>query len=257
MDVAVALIIFVFACAGYLTGVLGQALALVSLLAAYLVSIPAGRAVTGLLVARMGFGPSVAYVLGRALAGTLIYISLACFAHAVNRRYGRDEQGEMKAWNRRWGAALGAIKGLALAFLALCVVDAFQAGVETSAPRAYYAYRRSLSRHIVSRMNPLADLALVEDVKAIQLVASNPEAVVRLRDKLNATEFLAHPKLRAVVEDESVAQAVRSGNYGQMLAHGKVRALMEDEEFLGLARRLRVMKAVREVAVELKLNQRR
>ncbi|MBM4045161.1 MAG: CvpA family protein, partial [Planctomycetes bacterium] len=243
-----------FACAGHLTGVLGQAMALVSLLAAYFLSIPAGRALTGLLVTRMGFGPSVGYLLGRALAGTLIYMSLACFAHAVNRRYGLDEQGEMKPWNRRWGAALGAVKGLALAFLALCVLDAFQAAVETAAPRAYYAYQRSLSRHVVSRTNPLAELSVVEDVKAIRAVASNPEAVARLQSRLNVAELLAHPKVKALAEDETLAEAIRSGNYPQVLTNGKVRALMEDEEVIALAQRLDVMKSIREVAVELKLN---
>jgi len=230
IDVIAICVVLGFTLAGFLSGILRTSLWVVALLVAYFASVRVTAPFAHLAGAVASLPAGTAHVLGRVAAGIAIYVSLVVFARIADRKVGRFNSGVLKRWNRNGGALAGLVFGTLLVFCGLCVADALlKASPESEAFFARKA-RASRLRALVSPINPADRFLITDFLRLLSAVKQDPVLLEKLKEQEEYRVFLENPKVKAVLEDEQLMEAIRAGNWSEVLAHERTRALLKDEE---------------------------
>jgi len=237
---------------GYYSGALRQVLRLGCLVSAYAFSWIVAWPIDRLLCERFRFSPSVSYAFSRCVGGILVYIAASFVAELINRRIGSDKAGSVHPWNRKAGAALGALKGLLLVAIVLFLLDCFPDAVNARWPTLSAQMQSSVSGRIASAVNPVADLPVVDDVRAIRETASNPELAERVGRDPRVRRLLEHPKIVGILQDPDIAEALTKRRFTNVLRNPKVREIAHDADVRRIIRETDLFEAIRSATGELR-----
>ena len=234
LDLVVVLIVLVVAMVGYLRGILREVLMLLALLVTY----PASTALAPLLtrpVCEIGdLSDAVGYTVARIVGGLLIFMSLGLAVKIADKRFGHTQEGKVAPWNRWLGLAGGALVGMLLGFVVLCVADAFYKLHPSSENWLARAASRSWLRGAVDQSNPANRLLIADTLTMMEDVNKNPDRREEFQSQKIIQDLLAQPTIRAVIEDEELMDAIRRRDIRRAASDDKIHALLNDPE----ARRL-------------------
>jgi uncharacterized membrane protein required for colicin V production len=215
---------------GYLRGALRNVLGLAAFTIAYFASAPFGNSLGAWMAGHWQLSAGSGYILGRCGAGLAIYVSLQISARLANRRFGQDETGVTRAWNRNLGALMGLAYGLALVLVVVFLADSLhKAGVRSGFVQGVSG---SWLDRQVSAYNPADRFMLTDTLKLLRDARDDPRALERLRQQPQVQALLDRPDVRAVLEDKGLAEAIQEGNYSRVLSNPRLGALLKDREFM-------------------------
>jgi uncharacterized membrane protein required for colicin V production len=229
---------------GFLRGALRDVLGLAALMVAYIVSEPFGRTIGEWLAGRYRLSAGGAYVLARVGAGLAIYVSLKVSAAVANRRFGEDETGVTRHWNRNLGAALGLLYGLVLVLIVVFMADSLhkagmQGGFVDMVSNSWID--RSLSPY-----NPADKFLLTDTLALLRKARQDPAVLERLHQDPAIRALMDRPDVRAVLDDRDLAEAIRNGDLPRVLQNENLKKLLEDKELMRRLLSPEVRKAIRD-----------
>jgi uncharacterized membrane protein required for colicin V production len=250
IDIILVVVVFFLGVRGYLRGAVLSLLGLAALVVAVIASAPLGPIVGRSLAAQSHLSLGSSYLLGRILAGVAIYIPAIVLAHIVDRRVGRDEEGELRSWNRSLGVLGGLLSGVVIALLLLFVLDVAVKVLPAGEGWLMEASRTSLLRRAVSPHNP-ADRFLVTDLlKVLRVAQDDPDVLRQLRQTEAFRRLLAHPDVQPLLEDEGLARAVRDQQLERILENENLRRVLADRELRRMIFSPEMRQAIRDVLAE-------
>ncbi len=230
LDVLVIVIVLVFALLGFLRGILHGGLMIGALVLAYFASAalqtPLGGVVRSLHLVPSG----LAFPVGRAVGGLLVFVSLAFAAHLADKRIGRTRQGMVVSWNRNLGALVGMLFGAGLSFCILCSADAFYKAYPDS--EGWWTKRAGESqlRKLVTPINPADRWLLTDSLKLVRQVKEHPEKVGEVGENEVFQKLMDAPVIKAILDDEDLMDAFGRRDLKRIASDKKVRDLLSDPE---------------------------
>ena len=235
---------------GYLRGALRDVLGLAALLVAYLASEPFGRTLGVWIAGHWQTAAGRAYILARVGAGLAIYVSLKISAAVANRRFGQDETGVTRPWNRNLGAVLGLVYGLVLVLIVVFLADSMhkagiQGGFVDSVSKSWIDQR-------LSPYNPADRFLLTDVLTLLQKARQDPDVLQRLRQDPTVQAIMDKDDVRAVLDDQDLAEAIRNGDVRQVLENEHLKRLLQDKELMRQVLSPEVRKAIRDAVTESK-----
>jgi len=229
-DLIVILLVLACVVAGYLRGVLLDALAFAALLIAWTASARLGPGLGQALVGGPDTSALRGYLVGRIVAGLLIYASLRICASLVSRKFGRTRRGITHGWNRKLGALSGFLFGALLALAVLLGADTLLKVYPDASGAVAASARSSRLRRLVSAHNPADRYLLTDALRLLRVAAQNPEVLSELGTEERIQQVLNQPDIRSVMQDEELQKAVRRGDLDAVLNNPNLRRLLESKE---------------------------
>jgi len=215
---------------GYLRGALRNLLGLAALAIAYAASAPFGRTLGAWTAGHWQLSAGSAYILARVGAGLAIYVSLKISAAVANRRFGQDETGVTRRWNRDLGAVLGLVYGLVLLLIVVFLADSLhKAGMEGS---FVGSVSNSWLGSRLSTYNPADKFMLTDVLKLLRDAREDPEVLQQLKQDPQVQTLLVRPGVRAVLDDQELADAIHQGDYGRVLNNPNLKDLLKDKDLM-------------------------
>ena len=231
---AVALVL-AFALVGFLRGILRQALSAGAVAAAYLASAVLGGPLAAMVLKWREMSSGMAYMVGRVIGGTVVFVSLSIAVRLADKRFGRTRHGVLQPWNRNLGALAGLLFGAVLAVSLLCVADAAYKAMPESQSPLVKAAGFSYFRTWITGHNPADRFLITDSLKFARMVHANPEAMQKLSERSEIQELFDAPAIQAVVTDEElmaqIDEAVKNNDPAQLLkiaGNEKIRNLLSD-----------------------------
>ncbi|MEW6357515.1 MAG: CvpA family protein [Planctomycetota bacterium] len=236
LDIFCVLVLAFLAITGYWAGVIRQVLLIACLIGSFALSQGAVGPVNRLIASRSTLSPSAAYVLSGFVAWLVVYAVLRLIAFYIDRVIGKDRLGQVRSWNKKLGAVLGAVKGLILVSIILCGLDvALGVAVqEGKAGALHQMYQSSYSGALMSKINPLAKWRVADRVHTLIEVARNPAMLKGMENEAHIRKIIDHPKVRAVTQNPQLELAVRKRDFLAIWLNKDVQALLSDPEIAKL-----------------------
>ncbi|NOZ22950.1 MAG: CvpA family protein [Planctomycetes bacterium] len=236
LDIFCVLVLAFLTITGYWAGVIRQVLLLACLIGSFALSREAVGPINRLIAPHTALSPSASYVLSGFLAWLAIYVILRLIAFYIDRVIGKDRIGQVRPWNKKLGAALGAVKGLILVSIILCGLDvALGVAVqEGKAGTLYRMYQSSYSGALMSKINPLAKWRVADRVHTLIEVARNPAVLKGMENEAYIRKIINHPKVRAVTQNPQLDLAVKKRDFLAIWFNKDVQALLSDPEIARL-----------------------
>lgn len=258
MDLTILIVVLIFGILGYLKGIVKQALDLVAIVLAYLLSAPVAQKITQDFVSKrqdspdlvqeaQSLAPTVVYVTSRLITGLVVYIILRIVFRFLNRRLGFDQQGGMKPWNKKWGALLGGVKGLIAMFIFLCIVDGWPQAFAGKRPDLHAGLKESHAEWFVSELNPVRRFGIAERTRLLRLALKDPEAWEAAQDDPTVRPILEHPSVKQLMEDPEFVEAAQNRDLKAIFKNPNFKALFKDEELMTLLRQVDIEAVTRKM----------
>ena len=245
VDIIIIAVLLVCAVFGYASGALGQVFGVASLVIAYLLSGPIGSIVARILV-RRGRPPSVAAVMGAVLAGLVVFTVAKILFWFINARLGR-EGGQVKSWNRKWGALLGALKAFVVVWLLVCLVAA-ASGLQYRLPWDLpgLVNQSKIASWMADTYNPVAEMRVITTMRKLREISKNPEALKHLTQNTQVADFIE--KLQEAVvkryQEDKLPEGVEEGDPAAVIAAARLRDFLNDGKVLDALLKIDIEMAV-------------
>ncbi|MFP4029364.1 MAG: CvpA family protein [Candidatus Brocadiia bacterium] len=230
LDFFVIIIILGFAGIGYLRGILRESLTVGALIVSYFAGAVLAPPFAELVMLIRPLNPGVAYAIGRAAGGLLAFFSLAVTARIADQRIGRGSQGIPVFWNRFLGLLGGFGLGCGLAIFLLCVADALEKAYPASDSWQVRVARKSRLANLVSAYNPADRLLLIDYVRLLNEVSSDPNSVEELKQEDMFRQLLERDLIQEILADDELMEAIRTRELAEVARDPRIRQLLRDEE---------------------------
>ena len=211
--------VVLFGLLGLITGFLSQLFSIAALTAAWFLSRPAGAVVADFIRARSDTGESTAYVLGRLIAGLVIFMAAKILFHVVNHFVGKAP-GSIKATNRMLGGLFGGAKAFIIAWILLCLVAALPELFQRKKPDVRAMLQGSLMNRAVEAYNPAKESRIVVATRGlVKMLTQDPRSLERLKDNPEVAELISVIERKAAerVQDQEALEKIRSGDLSPLL----------------------------------------
>ncbi len=253
LDFVVLLVVFLCAFRGYQRGAIRNVLELLALVIAWFASGPLWFVAGNLLIAEAGWSHTIGYLVGRLIAGCVIYVPLLVGAWYVDRRIGRTPEGAVRDWNRGLGTSFGLLAGIIFGLFVLFLADAVVQGFPESPGTLIGIARRSFLRKTVARVNPARRFMVTDVLELLSAAKRDPKVLERLARDPQIRALTEHPTLRALQDDPEFAAALKDRRIGDVLQNEKLGALLSDKELLAAIVSPETRTAIREAVLAARL----
>jgi membrane protein required for colicin V production len=241
LDLGLLALACVFAVFGFFSGAARQVAQLAATVVAYLVASPAGKVLAPLVAAQAQLSLALASVLSIGFVFLLVYFVGRFALTVLLRRVLSGGEGGVSLVDRLAGAALGAVKLLALAYLALCAAAFLEASVSVAGRRLQLTPKGSVAMDLARQNNILlwAQFPAARQLQALSKLSTDPQAVQRLQKD---------PSFQALLSDERVKKVLSSPSLRRALETGDVPALLQSEGLLQLLQDPKVLEQLEMVS---------
>jgi uncharacterized membrane protein required for colicin V production len=228
LDLILAVIFLLCFIYGTLRGFLLQAVALAALLVGLCASWLA-TSITGVLFT--SGAPYASFL--NAVLGILVFV----LSYGVILRRGKKLiRARALAFSkgfadRTMGGIFSLVKGLVVVLLVIWYLDCIQAAFREAHPRAGEIWDESLGIRWARRYNPIAGLTPMLRIKGFLAAVRYPEARSRLQGQAAYARMMAHPRYRALRDNDEIAEAMIQGHWITVLRDERLRALAADRAF--------------------------
>jgi len=222
--------VMVFGLLGYTRGILRQGLTVAALVASYFASALLAAPLAGWVPEDWQVTDAMAHVIGRALGGAMVFVSLSLASHLIDKRIGRTQSGVPVPWNRNLGGLAGVAFGLLLAFCGLCLADAYRKAYPASDGWWARAIDASYFRRQVQLMNPADRFLITDSLKLIRRARNNPEALKKLAEKEELKALLDDPLIQEILQDEELMSAIQNRDLKRVAGDEKITRLLTNAE---------------------------
>ena len=245
LDLVVLLVMFLCAFRGYQRGAIRNVLELLALAIAWVASAPLWHIAGNPLIASAGWTHTAGYLVGRLIAGAVIYVPLVIGAWWADKRIGRTPEGGIRDWNRALGTSFGLAVGILTALFVLFLADTLVQGFPASRGTLMGVARRSSLRKMVAKANPARRFMVTDVLQLLTAAKRDPAVLDRLLADPQIRSLMEHPKLRAAQADQDLAAALRDKRIGDVLENESLGALLGDAELRAQILSAETRKAIR------------
>lgn len=248
LDIFCVLVVAFFAITGYTAGVVMQVLLIGCLIGAFFLSQPAVVYVNVLVAAWTSLPPAASRICSCFLAWTLVYFALRVIGYYLNRAVGRDAVGQLRPWNKKMGALLGAAKGVVLVFVILCGMDVAVAVARQQGVGGKLAtmFAESYSGRAIAQVNPIGRWRAVDRINTLIEVARHPEVLKGIENEQEVRRLITHPEVVAAVKSRDLEAAWKSQDFNAILRNKEFNALISDKELRHLLLNVKLLDTLEE-----------
>ena len=271
---AAAMLVLFKAWRGWRLGVARQVISLAALAGAYLAGIFGGRFAVPILRPVLGFPEPVLILLGGALLGLAVYLSVSLIGAILFKKTAEQRVGVVRLGYGFSGAAVGAVFGLFLVWIAVLAIRLLGSVAETQiavaknpritdqrttptpTPRAMPSsqiihglahMKRSLEHGtagaMVQHVDPIPTSIYLVLTK-LGMMVSNEQSIARFLAYPGVQPLLAHPKISALQNDAEITRDILAHNYFSLLRNNRIVAAASDAEIGELMRKFEFEKAL-------------
>jgi membrane protein required for colicin V production len=231
IDVIVLIFVGLAAILGLVRGVVSQLMSIGGLAAAYLLA-PSfgGGVVAGFVRHHLGCSKFMAGKVSILVVGLAIYLCFRLVGYGIEKLLvGRV--GQLKSLNRTGGAALGALKAVAV----VAIIFFFLALVPRENMRAWFPkIMESRTYQLAARYNPMGQQAVLERMRDFRTSVADPSRMEKLRNSDEIGKLLSRYDLKGALEDQRFVESVREGDFDRLAANEQVERLMRDDQLTSL-----------------------
>jgi hypothetical protein len=273
---AAAVLVLFKAWRGWRMGVVRQVIGLLALAGAYVTAILGGRLVASLLKPILNYPEAILTLGGGAVLGMVVFASISLVGAILFKKTSEQSVGIVRFGYGISGAAVGAVFGIFLVWIAILAVRLLGSVAETQIaaskkPRASASTQLATPRRAPAPTPPsdivlgLAHMkhsleqgtagAVVQQVDPIPgslyliltklgLMVSNEQSVERFLSCPGVKPLLDHPKISALQNDPEITRDILARNYFALLRNSRIVAAANDVEIGELMRKFEFEKAL-------------
>jgi membrane protein required for colicin V production len=230
LDLALLVLVAVFAFAGAYSGAARQVAQLVALVVAYLCARPLGTLVAPKLAAALNAPLMVGAVAGTLLVFIAVMVLVRWALTRVLRRILAGKNPENRGLDRFLGFCFGAIKVAAIAYVIVCALTFVEQNVTVAGKKVGLSPKDSLVFAVARRFNlfEMTQFAAVNDLVKVARAAADP----RQSDKVKASpaykSLRTDPRFNQAMGQEAMRQAIETGDYRALLRSNAILQLIQD-----------------------------
>ena len=235
LDLALLALVALFGLMGLASGAIKQITRWAGLILGGLAARPLAARLTPLAAPRLSLPPVAANALLSAVLFLLLYMLLSWTVHRLLRTaFGERENGR---GDKAFGFLLGAGKGAVLLYALLSLLIFFEKPLTAAlgAPPAAAGGSAAVAlarRHDLFNAVPVPALAQIQ--KLIE-AAKNPAALSAFAGQPDLQGLLADPQLKAMLQNDALATALKSGDLSALKNDPRFQALLKDPRLAGAA----------------------
>lgn len=257
IDIAVAIIVLVFALWGWWRGMLRKLAAIGALVIASLLAGLVGRKAAHLAAERWDIHVgmlTVLYVVCGVVAWGVLFILGRILLGFVAKRLGSNKEGTPAGWNRGLGALFGGIEALVLCWFIVAIFDVIPEDIRARRfPPLHEAMQASpVVVPLTHATSPAAHLELQPLISDLAVIADQPSVLRSLEEEEAVRELAKNEKMRKVLDDKELMAEWRKGRVTWVLSHPRVAEALEDPDIRDTLRRTDLRDALRRLAAQAK-----
>jgi membrane protein required for colicin V production len=234
IDLIILGVVLFFALLGALSGAAKQLANVAALAVALFVSRVLGPELGPRLAAALDSPLVVGVVLGSVLVflGVLVAVRYALVA-LLRRLFGVGNP-ERREADRLLGMMLGGVKALGLAYVLVSALVLAEQNVVVAGKRFGLSPKDSVAFSVARRFNvfDLPRLTSVRDLMQVAQASKDPEQARRLAKDPAYKSLQQDPRLKRVLADREVREAVERGDYPALMREDAILQLLRDPEFV-------------------------
>ena len=271
---AAAILVLFKAWRGWRMGVVRQVIGLLALAGAYATAILGGRLVASLLKPILHYPEAILTLCGGALLGMVVFVSISLVGAILFKKTSEQSVGLVRFGYGISGAAVGALFGIFLVWIAILAVRLLGSVAETQIaaskrPRASaqiatprrgpaptppgdivlglahmkHSLEQGTAGAVVQQVDPIpGSLYLI--LTKLGLMVSNEQSVERFLSCPGVKPLLDHPKISALQNDPEITRDILARNYFALLRNSRIVAAANDLEIGELMRKFEFEKAL-------------